>query len=148
MQQLNKHYELLRKLAQQARQYPNLIVQTRHGYRLFNRYDIFAHEDSILCVDHRSKVTRFTSIANAVAWISFDRYNRIIEAQNLLRLDQQRGRAKRSIELLQAKIQANPTKELYYAKLSAAQNSCESAEKQLTECRSQAKYYQNKGFIR
>lgn len=144
----NKHYELLRKLAQQAKEYPELITRINGGYRLFNKYSVFPHRDEVLCVSNTNRVKKFTSIANAVAYASLDRYNKIVQAQEICRLDEQRARIRTNILILSARIEQAKNTELYQAKLGAAIALREHTDKQLAECRIRAKYYQNKGFSR
>lgn len=140
----NARFELLRKLAQESRRHPELLLKTARGYSIYGAYQLLPHLGQVLVIDAGRRVTRFSTMKSALRYCTAMKQEDYPSAQYILLLDQQLSRAQTDIELHMTRIQQWDHVELHQAKLSAAHALRTSAEIQLSKYPTIAKYLQTK----
>lgn len=140
----NAKFEILRKLAQESKKNPELLLRTAHGYRIYAAYDLMPYKHQVLVIEPGGKVYKFNTMKSALRYCTALKYQDFPAAQHIQQLDQQLGRAQSDIEIHMLRIQDHSNIELHEAKLSSAKTLRENAKIHLDKYPIIAKYLQTK----
>jgi hypothetical protein len=141
---MNKKFELLRKLAQEARQNPNLILPTNYGYLAYGQFKIEVKEDQV-AVTYPGTQVAFTSDKVALAYCTLIRHWQFTDASVLQMIDAQLDRVKTELLLRLGKFEANPYNELNIVKLDNLRFRRQELLEEIAKYINRAKYWQDKG---
>lgn len=140
----NSQFELLRKLAQESRRHPDLLLKTRRGYSAYGSYELIPHRGQVLVIEFSSQVQKFTNMKSALRYCTALKNKDFASAQQILLLDQQLQRAQADIEIHMTRIRDLIHPELHEAKLGQAYALRENAKIHLDKYPIVAKYLQTK----
>lgn len=140
----NRKFEILRKLAQESRRHPELLLKTRRGYVIYAAFELIPYDNNILVVESNNRVKRFTSMKSALRYCTALKYHDYVAAQHIQQLDQQLARAQTDIDLHMMRIQNSSNVGLHQAKLGPATALRENAKIHLNKYPIIAKYLQTK----
>lgn len=140
----NTRFELLRKLAQESKRNPELLLRTHRGYRIYAAYDLIPHLNQILVIEPSQRVKKFNGMKSALRYCTALKYQDFLAAQHIYQLDQQLGRAQSNIEIHMARIKDQKHMDLHEAKLGTARTLRENAKIHLDKYPIIAKYLQTK----
>lgn len=140
----NSQFELLRKLAQESRRNPDLLLKTRRGYSAYGSYELIPHQGQVLVIELSNKVQRFSNMRSALRYCTALKNEDFVGAQQILLLDQQLQRAQTDIEIHVTRIRNLTNPGLHEAKLGMAYALRENAKIHLDKYPIVAKYLQTK----
>ena len=139
----NSKFELLRRLAQEAKQNPNLLIAEGKNYRLYGCYRLIPNSGEVIVVDAAGCCKRFTVMSSAFKYCTAAVTGNYRAALEIINLDQQLLRAQSEINWQMQNIQQNRSVFLSESKLAPAQILRNSAKKQLAKYPTLTKYFKS-----
>ena len=140
----NRKFETLRKLAQESRRHPELLLRTNQGYMIYASYELIPHRGQVLVIDPSKRVHKFYSMKSALRYFTAMKHQDFPAAQHIQNLDQQLGRAQTDIDIHMTRIASMTHMELHESKLGMAQALRENAKIHLDKYPIVTKYLQTK----
>jgi len=140
----NRKFETLRKLAQESRRHPELLLRTHRGYAIYAAYELIPHQGQILVIEPSQRVHKFHTMKSALRYCTAMKHQDFPAAQHIQNLDQQLGRAQADIDIHMTRIQNMIHVGLHESKLGQAQALRESARIHLDKYPVVTKYLQTK----
>jgi hypothetical protein len=127
----------------------NFIIKVDGKYQLFERYEVIPKKYSAEVKRFGNDMGSFSSTRSAVSWCIADKYNQLVLADDIQRLDQQRARIRTDVdaqEQILKKIRDKNHREILRLKLDTKKIILKDTEGRLDKCIGVAKYWQIRGF--
>lgn len=128
----------------------NIIFESEEGYELYNEYTITKHDSGYLVNKRNVHLDQwFFGMRNAVMWITFDKRNQIVEAKDVLSLDQKLAGAVFSMNYysqLGNKTKDIDKKSLYVSKYNEGSEKKRQVIEKLNDYAIETKRWQNRRF--
>jgi hypothetical protein len=140
----NRRFETLRKLAQESRRHPELLLRTSQGYKIYASYELIPHLGQILVIEPSQRVQKFSTMKSALRYCTAMKHQDFPAARHICTLDQQLGRAQTDIDIHMTRIQNMMHVGLHESKLGQAQALRENAKIHLDKYPIVTKYLQTK----
>jgi hypothetical protein len=140
----NRRFETLRKLAQESRRHPELLLRTSQGYKIYASYELIPHLGQILVIEPSQRVQKFSNMKSALRYCTAMKHQDFPAARHICTLDQQLGRAQTDIDIHMTRIQNMMHVGLHESKLGQAQALRENARIHLDKYPVVTKYLQTK----
>jgi hypothetical protein len=140
----NRKFETLRKLAQESRKHPELLLRTSQGYKIYASYELIPHLGQILVIEPSQRVQKFSTMKSALRYCTAMKHQDFPAARHICTLDQQLGRAQADIDIHMTRIQNMMHVGLHESKLGQAQALRENAKIHLDKYPIVTKYLQTK----
>ena len=140
----NRRFETLRKLAQESRRHPELLLRTSQGYKIYASYELIPHLGQILVIEPSQRVQKFSTMKSALRYCTAMKHQDFPAARHICTLDQQLGRAQADIDIHMTRIKNMIHVRLHESKLGQAQALRENARIHLDKYPVVTKYLQTK----
>jgi hypothetical protein len=125
------------------------IIPDGRDYIVFGRYRIQRKPGLVSVLRYGNSMGDFTMVKSALAWCIADKHSQTLLADDIHRLEQQRGLLIADLETrtnLAAKIKDPHLSESVDAKIETRKQRLENLNLRLTKCINLAKYWQTRGF--
>jgi len=139
---MNKKFELLRRLAQEAKQNPNLILPSKYGYIAYGKYEIIVTDNGVTVGD-----LRFVDEKIALSYCTLLRYNKFSDAVTLKYLSDTLYNHETELLWRLEKFEQNPQNELNILKLDNSRYRRLELLRDIAKYITLAKHWQNKGHL-
>lgn len=127
----------------------NFIVKEGNVYHAFERYQIIPQKGRVVVKRYGNDMGEFTTTRTAMGWCVADKYNQLNLADDIFKLDQQRGRIRDDLEVQERmlpRFRGADHREILRLKIDTKKRLLKDTEERLDKCVGVAKYWQIRGF--